>query len=103
MPKPKQEMTPWRRHLLTQRRKTVARRQHKVEYIGPNYVKFTCTTCGYTEEGKPSQQGTMDEQMTKKMIGYWNGNGGIGGPCKGCTQALRDRLYPLDMKPGDRR
>lgn len=80
------------------RRRVRVLRPHLAEYLGPNYVRVTCTDCSLASEGEPINGYEMSEIETRKVVKRWNGGNrkkGITLACKRCTQRARDSAYPL--------
>ena len=87
-----------RKMLMQKRRKLKPVRYQTAEYLAPNLVRYTCTTCGAKDEGPvdKSYRGNMSEEATRRMVRWWNSNNGCRGHCKRCTEKVRNELYPLN-------
>jgi hypothetical protein len=78
------------------RRRIKIQTRHTVEHVKGQQCRFTCKECGKTHvSGVAKNVELSHEMLTVKLIPYWNRCGGTHEICPHCTQAERDRRYPL--------
>jgi hypothetical protein len=91
------KLDPKRALYMGLRRRLRAARRFTVEEVpGTTRIAYTCMTCGTRREVQ--HKGLASTAFARKLATYQaqnNKNGGAPGYCEVCTQAERDRLYPL--------
>jgi len=87
------------------RKRIRVRRVIRVEYVGGDQEKLTCSTCGWTKTQRIGNcEFPIDPALAKKMADYRGklsdgSAGGIMGECPGCTKKERDTRYPKGWSP----